>query len=253
MLDATCGTDLGAPYSIAKPARPFLEEVGAPPGKLRIAYLKTGLAGEAIDPEVAATVDAAAALCSRLGHEVSEDKLSELSGEEMLDALIVIVASGVSSVIDRRTKAFGRPPKEDELEPATWGAVRLAKQVSGAQYVGAVGAVHRIGRIVARFLERYDLLLMPVMTRPPVPIGEITMSIPDFADYRRRVAAYTGLSPVANLGGQPACSVPLAWSKSGLPIGVQFMARYGDEAMLFRLASQLEEAQPWFPKRPPGF
>ena len=252
MLDATCGTDLGAPYSLPRPTRPFLDEVGAPPGRLRIAFLKTGLSGEAIDPEVAEAVDLAAALCSKLGHKVSEDRMAEFDGQEMLDALIVIVSSGVASAIEKRAKALGRAPTQNDLEPATWDALRVARQTTGSEYVAAVGSVHRIGRIAARFFERCDLLLLPVMTRLPVPLGELSMKNPDFVDYRRSVARYSAFSPVANLSGQPACSVPLAWSKSGLPIGVQFQARVGEEGMLFRIASQLEEAQPWFNRRPPA-
>ena len=253
MLDATCGADAGAPYSLPRPSQAFFKDVGAPPGRLRISFLKTTLSGEPIDPEVAAAVDSAAALCADLGHEVSEERLSEFNADEMLEALIVIVSSGVASAIERRAVALGREPLEDELEPATWGALRVAWETTGAQYVTAVSTVHRIGRMAARFMERRDLLLMPVMTRPPVPLGELTMKNPDFVDYRTAVARYTAFSPLANLSGQPACSVPLAWSKAGLPIGVQFMARYGDESTLFRIASQLEAARPWFGKRPPGF
>jgi amidase len=253
MLDATCGADVGAPYTVPLPSKPFLQEVGAPPGRLRVAMLKTSLTGDALDPEVAAAMDGAATLCEKLGHGVSEARMTELSAEEMLDALIVIVASGVASVIERRAKTLGREPREDELEPATWDALRYSRQTTGAQYVAAVGTVHRIGRIAARFMDHYDVVLMPVLTRPPVPLGELTMKNADFVDYRKRVARYSAFSPVANLSGQPACSVPLAWSSEGLPIGVQFVARYGDEATLFRLAAQLEAAQPWFSKRPPGF
>jgi len=253
MLDATCGADAGAPYSVPRPPQAFFKDVGAPPGRLRIAFLKATLSGEPIDPEVAAAVDAAAALCVDLGHEVSEERMAEFNAEEMLEALIVIVSSGVASAIELRAVALGREPLQDELEPATWGALRVAWETTGAQYVTAVGTVHRIGRMAARFMERRDVLLMPVMTRPPVALGELTMKNPDFVEYRTAVARYSAFSPLANLSGQPACSVPLAWSKAGLPIGVQFMARYGEESTLFRLAAQLEEAQPWFGKRPPGF
>ena len=111
--------------------------------------------------------------------------------------------------------------------------------------------MHRTGRAVARFLEQYDILLTPTMAKPPHPLGVLSLSNPDSAAFLAARTASVGFTALFNSSGHPAMSVPLAVSKSGLPLGVQFVARFGDEATLFRLASQLEAAQPWKDRRPP--
>jgi Asp-tRNA(Asn)/Glu-tRNA(Gln) amidotransferase A subunit family amidase len=108
-----------------------------------------------------------------------------------------------------------------------------------------------VGRRVAAFLEEVDLLLTPTMCTPPAQLGELSLSTSDLMALLRRLMASTGFTQLFNIAGNPAISVPLHWNAAGLPIGVQFAGRFGDEATLFRLAAELERARPWFERRPP--
>lgn len=253
-LDATHGPDSGAPYAAPSPERPFLEEVAREPGRLRIAFLKTTFEGEPIHPECAAAVEDAARLLASLGHELAEDRPRGFDNRAMLAALIRMMAAGTSVAVRERSSQLGREPREDELEPATWGALELARSTTSADYLEALNTLHGVGRSVAPFFERYDVLLTPVLAREVARLGEITMARRDFVAYRTGaggVSEYSAWTPLANVTGQPAMSLPLAWSRAGLPIGVQFTGRYGDEGTLFRLAAQLEQARPWGKRLPP--
>jgi len=127
----------------------------------------------------------------------------------------------------------------------------LGSTATAAQYARAVQTIHRMGRMVAQFFERYDLLLTPTLPRPPEKLGVFDMNTETTDDYGRAVALFTSFTAPFNASGNPAMSVPLHWSSDGLPIGVQFAGRYGDEATLLRVGAQLERTQPWFRRRPP--
>jgi amidase/6-aminohexanoate-cyclic-dimer hydrolase len=251
-LDATHGADLGAPYFAPPAPASFLDEAMRPPGRLRIAVMRTTLDGAAIHPEVAAAVEDAAGLCESLAHAVEEARPA-LGTEEMLVPLLQVVACGTAMGIERRIQVLGREPGPDELEPVTRGALEVGRRTSGAEYLLALATLHALGRRVARFFLDYDVLLLPVLAEPPAKLGRFAMTNPDFMDYRlgpNGIAPYSPFTPLANMSGQPAATLPLAWSKDGLPIGIQFVARFGDEATLLRLAAQLEAARPWAGKRP---
>jgi amidase/6-aminohexanoate-cyclic-dimer hydrolase len=251
-LDATHGADLGAPYASPPAPASFLDESLRPPGRLRIAFLRTTLDGAAIHPEVAAAVADAARLCESLGHALAEDA-PKLATDEMLVPLMKVVGCGTAMAIEGRIRALGREPGPDDLEPVSRGALELGRRTSGAEYLAALNALHALGRRLARFFAGYDVLLLPVLAEPPAKLGRFAMSNPDFMDYRlgpNGIAPYSPFTPLANMSGQPAASVPLAWSKDGLPIGIQLVARFGEEATLLRLAAQLEEARPWAARRP---
>ncbi len=253
MLDACHGADVGAPYAAPHVPRPFAEEIKAPPQRLRIAYCKTTLHGLAIDAECAAAVEAAARLCAQLGHEAVEAKPS-FDFEKGVQAWTKVVACGTALSVRLRAQALGREPGADDLEPATRGAIECAKAVSGQDYLLAINTVHATGRQIARFFETHDVLITATLAEPPARIGRFAMSNPDFLDYRlgpRGIIHYSPFTSIFNMTGQPAASMPLHWSKDGLPIGTHFAARFGDEATLLRLAAQLEQARPWFARRPP--
>jgi Asp-tRNA(Asn)/Glu-tRNA(Gln) amidotransferase A subunit family amidase len=126
-----------------------------------------------------------------------------------------------------------------------------ARTATAADYARAVRTIHAAGRAVESFFARHDVLLTPTMATPPVAIGELALANAPSAEYIARIQAATGYTQLFNAGGQPAMSVPLGQASDGLPLGVQFAARFGDEATLFRLAGQLEQAQPWRDRRPP--
>jgi amidase len=251
-LDATHGADLGAPYHAPPAPASFLDAALRPPGALRIAFMPTTLDGGAIHLEVATAADTAVRLCESLGHRVVEAR-PPLGTAEMLVPLMKVVACGTAMNLERRIRALGREPGADELEPVTRGALELGRRTSGAEYLDALASLHALGRRVARFFLDCDVLLMPTLAEPPAKLGRFAMTNSDFMDYRlgpNGIAAYSPFTPLANMSGQPAATMPLAWSKDGLPIGMQFVARAGDEATLLQLAAQLEQARPWAAKRP---
>jgi Asp-tRNA(Asn)/Glu-tRNA(Gln) amidotransferase A subunit family amidase len=251
LLDATSGPDVGDPYWAPPPAGPFLAEVGRDPGHLRIALAITPWNGKPVDPQCADAARAAARLCERLGHHVEEAR-PDINADALGLASRVIVSANVRNALDLRGTARGRPVTEDEVERVTWLRAQDAVAFTAADYARSILVVHRIGRAVARFFARYDILLTPTMACTPYPLGVLDMSTADldaFYDALLRSIAFTSLF---NSSGNPAMSVPLAWSHEGLPIGVQFVAPFGDEARLFRLAAQLETTQPWATRRPPS-
>jgi len=253
-LDATHGSDPGAPYVAPALARPYLEEVARDPGRLRIAFLKTTFDGNSINPEIVAALEDTARLLAGLGHELTEDRPAGFDNRAMLGALIRMMAAGAALAVRERSRQLGRAPHEDDLEPATWGALELASTTGATDYLDSLNTLHRVARGVAPFFERYDVLLTPVFTRHVARLGEITMCKRDFVGYRTGpggVSEYSAWRPLANVTGQPAMSVPLAWSRDGLPIGMQFIGRFGDEATLFRLGAQLEQSRPWRDRLPP--
>jgi len=251
LLDATSGPDIGDPYWAPPPARPFLEEVGRrDPGRLRIALTATPWLAGPVDPECAEAVRGAAKLCASLGHHIEEAR-PQFDEAAWGQASRTIVVASLTFTLETRAAALGRPLSQDDVERITWERVQEARAFSAADYARAIHTVHRTGRAVARFLEQYDILLTPTMAKPPHPLGVLSLSNPDSAAFLAARTASVGFTALFNSSGHPAMSVPLAVSKSGLPLGVQFVARFGDEATLFRLASQLEVAQPWKDRRAP--
>jgi amidase len=249
LLDATAGPDLGAPYGIAPPVRPWSEEIGARPNQLRIA-LSPGLPqGGVAHPECVASANEAARLCEGLGH-ILEERAPTTNFADIANAVRATLAASVRASVDGRAMTLGRRPSEDDLESVTWAIYQGAERLRADDYVKALAVIHRSGRDLASFFERFDLVLTPTLAWPPVPLGEITLSNPDLDHYFDRFWSFSPYTIVANTAGVPAMSVPLYWSSEGLPIGVQFISRFGDEATLLRLASQLETARPWTNRRP---
>jgi amidase/6-aminohexanoate-cyclic-dimer hydrolase len=249
LLDATSGPDVGDPYWAPPPAGPFLAEVGREPGRLRIALTVTPWIDVPVDPECAAAARATARLCASLGHHVEEAR-PVIDEAVWRLATRVIVAANVTFALETRAAVLGRPLAEGDVERMTWDRVTDARRMSAAQYAGAIHAVHRVGRTVARFFQSYDVLLSPTMCQPPQPLGILDMSTDDPERYLAAVFGSIGFTSLFNSSGNPAMTVPLATSSHGLPLGVQFAGRFGDEATLFRLAAQLEAAQPWVGRRP---
>jgi amidase len=250
LLDATSGPDVGDPYWAPPPAGPFLGEVGRAPRPLRIALTTTPWFDPSVDGECADAARAAARLCESLGHHVEETR-PEIETEAWRRATRVIVAANVTSSLETRAAALGRPLAEGDVERMTWDRVVDARRMSAADYARSIHTVHRVGRQVARFFQRYDVLVSPTMCKPPHPLGVLDMSTSDPDAYLAAVFASIGFTSLFNSSGNPAMSVPLATSSAGLPLGVQFAGRFGDEATLFRLGAQLETAQPWAGRRAP--
>jgi amidase/6-aminohexanoate-cyclic-dimer hydrolase len=250
LLDATSGPDVGDPYWAPPPARPFLEEVGRDPGRLRIAFTTRPWNGQPVDPECTDAATAAARLCERLGHRV-EEATPDVDAKALGQASLIVASANVRAALEARAAALGRELTAADVERITWARATDGHTARAADYARAIGIMHRAGRVVARFFQGYDVLLSPTMCRPPHPLGVIDMMTGDVDRYTQAVLGTIGFTAVFNSAGNPAMSVPLAWSRAGLPLGVQFAAAFGEEATLFRLGAQLEAAQPWADRRPP--
>ncbi len=249
VLDATAGPAPGDPYFAPPPARPFLEDVGAAPGRLRIALATAPFNGMPVDPACVRAAEAAAKLCEELGHVV-EEATPAFDATGLDQHFNLVFAVGATGNIRLRARALGRELEPSGFERITWATIQEAERVPGPAYVQSVNRLHGISREIAPFFQTYDLLLTPALAELPVKLGVLDMMGDSLEAYRDRLWRFTPFTYPFNVTGQPAMSVPLAW-EDGLPVGVQFVGRYGDEAMLFRLAAQLEAARPWAQRRPP--
>lgn len=268
MLDATCGPDVGAPYQVRDPSGPYSDEVGRPPGKLRIAVHRGALFATAIDADCVAAVDDAAALARELGHDVV-DGVPEFDRDALVRAYLLIVAVGTSQELAAASERAGRAARASDVEPATWLLYSIARALPASEYGAALDRIRRAARAVGDFFTRHDILLTATTARPPVKLGELALSrgerfqlgvlrtLPTRGLLMKAVdemakgpLAATPNTQLFNMTGQPAMSVPLYWNSGGLPIGTQWVAPFGREDLLFRLAGQLEMARPWATRRP---
>jgi amidase len=272
MLDATKGQDVGAPYIIPD-AGPFLDEVEKKPGKLRIAFTTKSMLGKNVHADCVKGVEEAAALLQELGHAVVEDAPA-INGEEYSLHFLTIVAGQMRADIEEAAEVAGKKVSLDDFDLTTFGTGLFGTILKASDYVRAFRYLQMKSRDIGHFFENYDILLTPVLNQPPVKIGALKPSaaeqtqlkliartgatwILDAMNVIKPLAAQTfefiPWTPVFNVSGQPAMSVPLHWNKEGLPIGMHFVGKWGDEATLFRLAGQLEKAKPWFDKAPVGY
>ncbi|MBL8583282.1 MAG: amidase [Rhizobiaceae bacterium] len=253
LLDATQGPDLGAPYYAPPLAGTFLEATRREPGRLRIALVTTSFTGEPVHAECRAATELAAELLEEMGHVV-EPALPDADTPGMMRAWTKIVACGTALSVDGTLRKKGRDLQPGDIEGVARGAIAYARTLSGADYLEAVGKIHAYGREMAAFFERYDMMLTPMLAEPPAVIGRFNHATEDYVDYRlgpSRVFAYSPFAAAFNASGQPAVSLPLHWTPDGLPIGVQIAARFGADELLMALSARIEEARPWFGRRPP--
>ena len=250
LLDATAGPAPGDPYPAPPLARPLREEVGADPGRLRIAWSSANPIGAPVHHDCVRAARKAAELCADMGHVV-EEEAPAVDGDLLYDSFLAVWMAGHAWGIDGMVRATGRDPGPDSFEPLTWELHRIGREIRAADYLLAVTALQRIARAVAGFFARCDVWLSPTLAEPPVPLGTFDRQSADAMAAFRRASEFTPYTPLFNATGQPAISLPLHWNDAGLPIGVQLVARFGDEATLVRLAAALEEARPWGHLTPP--
>jgi amidase len=250
MLDATSGPQPGDPYAAPAPLRAFADEVAREPGRLRLAWTSRTPDGRPVHPDCLAALHQAVALCEGLGHEVVERDLVELT-PEVGRAIGTSYSAGMTWIVDYWARLIGREPREDELEPYTWAFWQRGRRVTAGQYLLAVTDLQAFARRVACAMETIDAWVWPTLAQPPLPLGEMTSTREDPLRLVEPAGGFVAFPAiVANITGAPAMSVPLHWSESGLPIGVHFLGRPGEDGRLFRLASQLERARPWRDRRP---
>jgi amidase/6-aminohexanoate-cyclic-dimer hydrolase len=249
MLDAVCGPETSSPYVAPSPERPFALEVGRAPGRLRIAFTDKSPYGEAIDAEIAAAVRDVAALLAGLGHDV-EERAPQLAADPAV-VMATIVGANTALAVRLAEHNLGRKATDSDFEILTLASAHNAQQTTAADYVAAQLAAFQISRGLATFAASCDVFLCPTLCSPPLRIGELNSMSEDLSHIAPVLRRYMPATAMFNMSGQPAMSVPLAWNAAGLPLGMMFAARFGDEATLFRLAAQLEQARPWKDRLPP--
>ena len=250
MLDCTHGAAPGDPYAAPAPDRPFVDEVGVDPDKLRIAVMNHGHDGEPLSVECSQAVSDTAKLLTDLGHTVE-------AADPGIDTMAIglanraIIAANTANMVRNRAKALGREPSGQDVEAATWAMVQLGNAVAGPDYADAVLQIHLLSRKLGAFFQDYDLILSSTLRNPPLPLGTLNTQDPDgIEDFGELIRHELATTPFYNAAGCPAMTVPLHWSADVLPVGVHFGAALGDEATLLRVAAQLEQAKPWFDKMP---
>ena len=240
LLDAIAGNEPGDPLLCPAPARPFLEEASVDPGRLRIAWTTEPPRQVAVDPACAAAARDAAELLASLGHEV-EERTPPWQWEE--------VAAAFTRIWQTIPTLYGAEAVA-QMEPLARALAEQAATVSAPEYLANLVEVQAFARRVVSFWDDVDLVLTPTLALPPVPVDWLDDEPDPWVQFAMG-ALFTPFTPVVNVTGQPAASVPLSWSDDGLPVGVQLIARPADEATLIRVSAQLEAARPWAQRRPP--
>ncbi len=270
LLDALAGPDVGAPYAAPPPPRPYIEEAATPPRRLRIAVCAEPLLGHTLHDDCRRALEDAVALLESLGHEVVP-ACPPVSRQHFNRAFLTVVCGEIAADLADAPALTGRAVARGDVEYATWALALLGRSIPAVDYARALRTLQRTGRAVGAFFEGVHVLVTPTLAAPPFPTGALqpprherllleTLGALRAGGALRALGAleraadtvfdWMPFTPLANATGQPAMSVPLAWNGDGLPIGIQFMGRYGDEGTLFRLAGQLEDAAPWKDRHP---
>jgi amidase len=253
ILDLIAGTAAGDPYTAPAFARPLAEEVGAPPGRLRIGLLTRPPAGLfAAHPDVVAAAESAARVLESLGHSVEPAHPAALDEHEAGQHFTTFYAVNLAHLRDFLGDLAGRPLAADDVEPLNWALAEMGRVVSAEQFIATRVWVDRwTRRIASWWAGGFDVLLTPTLSEPPPPLGSFVATHADPVTAGIRASQLAAFTLPFNMTGQPGISLPLHWNADGLPIGVQLVAAYGREDILVRLAAQLEQARPWAERRPP--
>ncbi len=274
LLDVTHGAVPGAQYHAPAPNGRFVDSAAEPPRPLRIALAETDFRGRATDPDCRAATTVTAKLLEAAGHTVVEAQPA-VDGQSMAEAFLVVwesLAEAIfriildeagkrrSGVVLRKTLGDWRAMKviaaldsrkagRASFEPFTWRLAERSQRRTPAQLEAAKVELQRLSYVFTEFLTEYDVMLSPVLGMPPVELGEIDQE-GDWDEVTDELYRYVAFTPVANFSGLPAMSVPTFWNDAGIPVGSHLMGRFGDEALLLSVASQLEEASGWPQRRP---
>jgi amidase len=251
LLDCVAGADPGAPGILPDSARSYAAELRESARPLRIAFTLDP-ASSWVYPECRAALDSAIALLEELGHRVVEAS-PEYDWDRFIETVHVPWAVFNATTIDALAEQLDVKPSPENLEAVTFAVYEDGKRYSACDLQRALDYHYSVSRAFGRFFEDIDVLVTPTLSRPPVPHGELDQNDASLSarDWTEKLFEYVSYTPQFNTTGQPAVSLPLHWSDAGLPVGVQFAGRFGDEATLLRLAGQLEEARPWRARRPP--
>ncbi|OZI29829.1 amidase [Bordetella genomosp. 10] len=244
-LDAIGGYETGAPYAAPLAPDSYLDAIKRAPGRLRIAVWRQAWNDIPVAPECVAAVDRVAALLRAAGHEVVDSAPPEIDYDALVLAHANVLASNIVVSVDTRLGLTGKALADDDLEPAMRNGYEYGKTITGAQYIGCINRFHAVGRALEAYMQDYDIILTPSLTQLPPKLGYLTMQEGTFMELRRKVGRYGTFSAIFNATGQPAASLPGAWTEAGLPVGVQLVGRFGREDLVLQLSAQLEQVQPW--------
>ena len=251
LLDAVEGAMPGDPYEAARPLRPYLQEVGAPPGKLRIGILGNRLGAE-VHQDCVAALDVAARRLAALGHHIEESYPAALAENDLGHHAISVVAANQAHLIEGLGRIIGRTIGAEDMDQDNWAITELGRKVTTDAYLDALQAMNGFRRRVASWwTDGHDLLLTPTLTGPPPRLGEHRPIPGQPLVAWQHTGALLRFTIPFNVTGQPAISLPLHWNADGLPIGVQLVAAFGREDVLLRVAAQLEADGAWRNRRPP--
>ena len=253
VLDAVSDPAPGDPFVVKRPIRQYAQECDLPAARLRMAWTTDSWQpGTTVDPEVSHCVEQVVAECERAGHEVVQAS-PVFDYEEHLRSVCVAWAFGMYIGLDMYAATMGRAINQDTLEPVMLSFYEYSKGLTAADMFMTEFVFNKFRRAFGKFFEQYDMLITPTLNRLPEPLGKYTKmrTDVDYEGYMRLCDETKVYNTAANVTGQPAITLPLGWSQSGLPIGVQFMARFGEEGALIRLAASLEREMPWHDRVPP--
>ena len=251
LLDAVHGPGVGDTVIAPPPDRPYVDEVGADPGRLRIGLLDHHPRGEFVHDDCVTAVRDAASLLESLGHAVEPAFPAPLADPSFTGRFMSMWGANMAIGLEGYAAALGRELTEDEVEPVNWAQAQFAAHVTSVDYAKSLAAVAEFRRKVQQWwADGFDLLLTPTLAEPPVRIGEHDPTPDDPMAGMKRAAAWVPFTPPFNATGQPGINVPLSWNADGLPVGIQLVAAYGREDVLIRVASQLEAVQPWAQRTP---
>lgn len=272
LLDSTWGPEGGTGVTLPAPVRPFLSEVTRDPGRLRIAMTAHPFLGHEVDSSCLLALEETADMLRRLGHEVVQ-AAPAIDGRSFARSFLTMVAVELRTDLREAEGAVQRTARRGDMELASWTLARLGGSMPATRYAAALRELDRTTRSVNQFFTEWDILLTPTLASPPVLHGalrppaweqrvmRVLSGLPGGGWMLNHIGAleqsadtvfdFIPWTPVFNVTGQPAMSVPLSWSPEGLPIGMHFVGRFGDESTLFRLAGQLEREVPWGLRRPP--
>ncbi|QCB49004.1 amidase [Rhodococcus sp. PAMC28707] len=242
LLDIVSVPQRGAPVTIVQPSRPYVQEVGVNPGVLRIGTMTHLPNGTPAHADCAAAVDDVAALLASLGHQVSVGKPDFALGDNSA-VIRQGTAASMAMAIDARLEHLGRGLRDDDLEAAVRVVYERTKSLGASAFPLAMERLSVVAESVGKFFADHDLLVTPTLAEPTPPLGLLDAS--NIESIWTYAGAYSAFASPFNITGQPAISLPLGQDSTGMPIGVQFVAAFGREDLLIRIASQIESAQPW--------
>ena len=253
-LDVSSGPAGGDFVPLARPQRSFLDEVSNEPKGLRIALCTRIKEASEADSVCVAAARSAAAQCETLGHVV-EEATPQVGYQDIIDVCMDLYTLSVVSSVDAMARATGRRPGPDTLEAPSLSTYEMGKRMSGTRVARRMAQLASIGRVMGDFMRRFDVVLTPATSMMPPEVGRYSAgnyATGDLSYWADEGEVYNFL-PLFSVSGQPAMSLPLSWSDEGLPVGVQIAGAIGEEAVLYRLAGQLERAAPWVGRRPGVF